>query len=142
MGDANLFSDTFTLTSINAQKYDRVARLSAHTENGDTSITLDINTELFPCSIGDRLQILLASTLSLDGSKDDGKGWRDIGRGEASVADEYDYVCYGKIYRFEEGDDENIKVFVSFGGLLLYIEGPYKNLTPLRIDYVYLCMKK
>ena len=34
------------------------------------------------------------------------------------------------------------KVFVSFGGLLLYIEGPYKNLTPLRIDYVYLCMKK
>ncbi|KAL9069985.1 MAG: hypothetical protein Q9161_005158 [Pseudevernia consocians] len=142
MGDANLFSDTFTLTAINAQKYDRVARLSAHTENGDTSLTLDVNTELFPCTIGDRLQILLASTLSLDGSKDDGKGWRDIGRGEASVADEYDYVCHGKIYRFEEGDDENIKVYVSFGGLLLYMEGPYKNLTPLRIDYVYLCVKK
>ena len=34
------------------------------------------------------------------------------------------------------------KVFVSFGGLLLYMEGPYKNLTPLRIDYVYLCIKK
>ena len=108
MTDANLFSDTFTLTSINAQKYDSVARLSAHTENGDTSLTLDVNTELFPCTIGDRLQILLASTLSLDGSKDDGKGWRDIGRGEPSVADEYDYVCHGKIYRFEEGDDENM----------------------------------
>ncbi len=114
MGDANLFSSTFTLTAINAAKYDRVARLSAHTENGDTSLTLDVNTELFPCTIGDRLQILLASTLSLDGSKDDdngggGKGgWRDVGRGEASVADEYDYVCHGKIYRFEEGDDENM----------------------------------
>lgn len=34
------------------------------------------------------------------------------------------------------------KVFVSFGGLLLFMEGPYKNLTPLRIDYVYLCIKK
>lgn len=34
------------------------------------------------------------------------------------------------------------KVFISFGGLLLYMEGPYKNLTPLRIDYVYLCVKK
>ena len=34
------------------------------------------------------------------------------------------------------------KVYVSFGGLLLFLEGPYKNLTPLRIDYVYLCMKK
>lgn len=34
------------------------------------------------------------------------------------------------------------KVFVSFGGLLLYMEGPYKNLTSLRIDYVYLCIKR
>lgn len=34
------------------------------------------------------------------------------------------------------------KVFVSFGGLLLYMEGPYKKLTPLRIDYVYLLIKK
>ena len=58
--------------------------------------------------MNDRLQILLASTLALDGSKDDGKGWRDISRGEASVADDYDYVCHGKIYRFEEGDDENM----------------------------------
>ena len=108
MGDANLFSDTFTLTNINNLKYDRVARLSANTENGDTFLTLDVNSELFPCAVGDRLQLLLASTLSLDGSKDDGKGWRDVGRGEASVADEYDYVCHGKVYRFEEGDDENM----------------------------------
>ncbi|KAL2039856.1 hypothetical protein N7G274_007257 [Stereocaulon virgatum] len=142
MGDASLFSDTFTVTDINAQKYDRVARLTAHNEGGETTLTLDVNIELFPCQNGDRLQILLASTLSIDGSKDDGKGWRDIGMGESSMADGYDYVCHGKIYRFEEGDDENIKVFVSFGGLLLYMEGPYKNLTPLRIDYVYLCMKK
>lgn len=108
MGDSHLFADTFTLTSINSQKYVRVARLSSHTENGDTLLTLDVNTELFPCVVGERLHILLASTLSLDGSKDDGKGWRDVGRGESSLADDYDYVCHGKIYRFEEGDDENM----------------------------------
>ena len=160
MGDAQLFSDTFTVTDINSQKYDRVSRLSANTENGDTFLTLDVNSEVYPCSIGERLHVLLASTLSLDGSKDDGKGWREVGRGESSLADEYDYVCHGKIYRFEEGDEENMlvlpranaprkliryvysKVFVSFGGLLLYIEGPYKKLTPLRIDYVYLLIKK
>ena len=34
------------------------------------------------------------------------------------------------------------KVFVSFGGLLLYIDGPYQKLNPLRLDYVYLLMKK
>ncbi len=33
-------------------------------------------------------------------------------------------------------------VFVSFGGLLLYLEGPYKKLNPLRIDHVYLLIKK
>lgn len=108
MGDSHLFADTFTLNSLNSQKYDRVSRLSSHTENGDTLLTLDVNTELFPCAVGERLHILLASTLSLDGSKDDGKGWRDVGRGESSLADEYDYVCHGKIYRFEEGDDENM----------------------------------
>lgn len=161
MGDAQLFSDTFTVTDINSQKYDRVARLSANTENGDTFLTLDVNSEVYPCSIGERLHILLASTLALDGSKDDGKGWREVGRGEQSLADEYDYVCHGKIYRFDEGDGENMlvhfpwaiartkltkhvysKAFVSFGGLLLYIEGPYKKLTPLRIDYIYLLIKK
>lgn len=34
------------------------------------------------------------------------------------------------------------KVFISFGGLLLFMQGPYKRLTPLRIDYVYLLLKK
>lgn len=108
MGDSQLFHDTFTVTSLNSQKYDRVARLSANTENGDTFLTLDVNTELFPCTVGERLQVLLASTLSLDGSKDDGKGWRDVSKGERSLADDHDYVCHGKIYRFEEGDDENM----------------------------------
>jgi RNA polymerase Rpb8 len=34
------------------------------------------------------------------------------------------------------------RVFVSFGGLLLYIEGPYAKLNPLRIDYIYLLVKR
>ncbi|MCJ1395869.1 DNA-directed RNA polymerases I, II, and III subunit RPABC3 [Xylographa bjoerkii] len=142
MADSQLFEETFSVTSLNAQKYDRVSRISGTSSSNETFLTLDINTELYPCAVGDRINMVLASTLSLDGTKDDGKGWRDVGRGEASLADMYDYVCHGKIYRFEEGDGEMIKVFISFGGLLLYIEGPYKRLTPLRIDYVYLLLKK
>lgn len=55
---------------------------------------------------------MLASTLSLDGVKDDVKGgWRELRPGEGiSLADEYEYVCYGKIYRFEEEDLENMYV--------------------------------
>ena len=59
------------------------------------------------------MQLVIASTLALDGTKDDGKGWREVGRGEASLADMFDYVCHGKIYRFEEGDGENMYELLS-----------------------------
>jgi len=34
------------------------------------------------------------------------------------------------------------KVYISFGGLLMYLDGPYSALAALRVDYVYLLMKK
>ncbi len=39
-------------------------------------------------------------------------------------------------------DSRRSKVYVSFGGLLLYMDGPYASLNALRIDQVYLLMKK
>jgi DNA-directed RNA polymerases I, II, and III subunit RPABC3 len=36
----------------------------------------------------------------------------------------------------------NSKAYISFGGLLMSLEGPYKKLTPLRVDYVYLLARK
>ena len=48
----------------------------------------------------------LASTLSLDGKEDGAKtGWREVGMGEQTLANDYDYVCHGKVYRFEEASD-------------------------------------
>ena len=36
----------------------------------------------------------------------------------------------------------NRKFFASFGGLLLYLEGPYKKMTSLKIENVYMLLKK
>ncbi|KAF2459244.1 DNA-directed RNA polymerases i, ii, and iii 145 kDa polypeptide [Lineolata rhizophorae] len=141
MSDSQLYEETFSITAINNQKYDRVSRISGTSSDNTTIMTLDINHELYPVAVGDTLQLVLASTLNLDGTKPE-KGWREFKREEANLSDHFDYVCHGKVYRFDEGEGDMIKVFVSFGGLLLYIEGPYKKLTPLRIDYVYLLMKK
>ena len=113
MADSQLFEDTFAITSLNAQKYDRVSRISGTSSSNESFLTLDVNTELYPCAVGDRVHLVLASTLSLDGTKDDGKGWREVGRGDSSLADMYDYVCHGKIYRFEEGEGENMYVLIS-----------------------------
>ncbi|KAN0072156.1 hypothetical protein V8E54_009885 [Elaphomyces granulatus] len=145
MSDQRLFEDTFTITEINSQKYDRVSRLSCTSSDSLTTFTLDVHTELYPCAAGESLSFALTSTLSLDGKDETvgGKGgWRDVGE-QTSLANDYDYVCHGKVYRFEEGTTAgNLAVFVSFGGLLLHIEGPYKKLVPLKIDYVYLLLKK
>lgn len=112
MNDSVLFSDTFVVTNVNAQKYDRVSRASANNPSGDVSLTLDVNTELYPLTINDHMQLVLASTLNMDGSKDEAgkQGWRDVGsgKGEETLADGYDYVCHGKVYRFEEGGEDTM----------------------------------
>lgn len=107
--DIQLFDDHFTITSLDQSKYDRVCRIGGSTQNSEVVFTLDINTELYPCAIGEQLRLVLATSLSLDGSKDDGRGWRDIARsgegGTANLSDMFDYVCHGKIYKFEDGED-------------------------------------
>ncbi|KAK8105346.1 uncharacterized protein PG998_004184 [Apiospora kogelbergensis] len=144
-GDAQLFEDNFTIYERDQSKYDRVARITASTEDSQTQLTLDVNIELFPIAIGERLTVVLATSLSLDGTRDsvsDGKGWRDV-KGESSLADLYDYVCHGKIYKFEDGaDGQTLKAYISFGGLLMMLEGPSKKLLPLRVENTYLLVKK
>ena len=107
-GDATLFEDAFIVNDYDQSKYDRVARIVCKSTDEQTAMTLDINIELFPCAVGETMHVVLATTLSLDGSKDDEKGWRDVGKGgdaAATIADLYDYVCHGKIYKFEETYD-------------------------------------
>ncbi|CEI62917.1 hypothetical protein FVEN_g514 [Fusarium venenatum] len=145
-GDATLFEESFTVMEYDQSKYDRVARISCTSADSQTVMSLDINIELFPCVPGDSLHVVLTTTLALDGSKEEEKGWRDVGKGgdaPATIADLYDYVCHGKIYKFEETFDGNtINAYVSFGGLLMSLQGPVKKLTPLRVDDVYLLVKK
>lgn len=107
MSDPLLFEDTFTITAINSQKYDRVSRLSCNSTDTLSHFTLDVNSELYPCVVNESLNMALASTLSLDGKDDSGsKGWREVGMGEQTLANDYDYVCHGKVYRFEEGSSQ------------------------------------
>lgn len=34
------------------------------------------------------------------------------------------------------------RAYISFGGLLMMLEGPYKKLTPLHVENAYLLIKK
>ncbi|CAI6273857.1 unnamed protein product [Periconia digitata] len=144
MADASIFEDTFNITSVDSERYDRVTRLNGTSTDNTVSITLDVNHELFPCHTGDTINLVLANTLKLDGTKEEGQGWRDVAKGESTLADMFDYVCHGKVYRVldQENEGNDIKVYLSFGGLLLVMQGPYKKLTGLKIEHLYLLVKK
>lgn len=107
--DSQLYDEQFTVTGEVDGKYERVKRLKCISLNKDTTMELDINKELYDVKVGDDLQVVLASTLNLDGTKDDSKGWKEWARSsEQTLADMYDYVCRGKLYRFESGQDEQL----------------------------------
>ena len=72
-------------------------------ENYEMDLILDVNTELYPVELHDRFSFVLARTLSLDGAPD--KGEYDQMRGK-SLADKFEYVMHGKVYRCEEGSKD------------------------------------
>ena len=108
MADAQVFEETFTINDVNHDKYDRVARLKGVSQDNSIDLILDINTELYPVERGEALLVVLANTIRLDGVKDDAKtGWRDVQKGdEQTLADMFDYVCHGKVYRVT-GDESS-----------------------------------
>lgn len=115
MADAQFFEETFHITNVNNDKYDRVSRLTGQSTDKLLDMTLDINHELFPVQEGENISIVLATTLALDGSKPDSNStqWRDVGKqGHATLADMYDYVCYGKNYRIAEHPEQQGVLYV------------------------------
>lgn len=107
-GDNELLNDTFTITELDNKRYDRVSRLSCTSTDSTITMTLDINHELFHCQVGDVINMVLASTIELEGASKEGNetSWRNVSKsGYATLADMYDYVCYGRKYKFEDGEE-------------------------------------
>ncbi|GAO46044.1 hypothetical protein G7K_0287-t1 [Saitoella complicata NRRL Y-17804] len=99
----------FLISATDNANFDRVTRISASTPDGDIDIQLDINSEIYPLEEGRKIRLVLAKTLALDGSRDvnaEGRGWRETS--EVTLAEEYEYVCYGKVYRHDEHGDTDL----------------------------------
>lgn len=103
-----LSTDPDHLKLQKAARYDRVTRYFAHSPDNTLKLVLDVNTDLYKIPEGAQFDVCLASTLNLDGSKDSEKtsgGWREKQPGESDLSDGWEYVMYGKVYKFEEGGD-------------------------------------
>jgi DNA-directed RNA polymerase I, II, and III subunit RPABC3 len=68
-------------------------------------VILDINSEIYPMRVADKFTLALASSLSLDNvaQPDASKreSWRDT-VGQRTLADDYEYVMFGKVYKYDE----------------------------------------
>lgn len=145
MADTLLFEDIFSITQLDpdGKKFDKVSRIVAHSEQFDMDVLLDVNIDIYPLHVGEKFTLALASTLSLDGTLDDGTF--DQSR-RKSLADKYEYVMYGKVYKCADTDSKGppkTETYVSFGGLLMCLKGDPNNLRSLSLDQrVYLLMRK
>ncbi|CCC68222.1 hypothetical protein NCAS_0B01380 [Naumovozyma castellii] len=143
-----LFDDIFTVSEVDPGRYNKVCRIEAtSTTQEQCKLTLDINTELFPVSNNDQLTITIASSLSIESDSNANqdaaqRSWRPPQPDERSIADDYDYVMYGTAYKFEEVNKDIIAVYYSFGGLLMRLEGNYRNLNTLKQENAYLLIRR
>ncbi|KAI8848490.1 RNA polymerase [Chytridium lagenaria] len=144
---AEIFTDIFEVNDVDkaGKKFDRVSRLNATSEASDMNLILDINSEIYPLRVADKFTLLLATSLMPDGSgMDEGREpWRDFGS-KKTLADEYDYVMFGKVFKFDEntGKDE-AAFYASFGGLLLCMSGDPSQIQKVQLGQeLYLLMRK
>jgi DNA-directed RNA polymerase I, II, and III subunit RPABC3 len=107
---ATLFDDIFKVNSVDSSRYDRVSRIMAQSNtSSDVFLTLDINSEIFPIAKGQNLTVAIAQTLSISGDVTvPSTGWREPRPGDRSLADDYEYVMYGTVYKFEESSGEKM----------------------------------
>ncbi|KZT74718.1 RNA polymerase I [Daedalea quercina L-15889] len=146
-----VFDDIFTISDIDKEgkKFDRVSRLYAHSKNYDMDLTLDYNVELYPLQKDQSFALALASSLARGpntaGEEDekDRDVWRPDGKGRRGLEEDYEYVMYGKVYRFDGGSQEIVTVYASFGGLLMSLTGSFRHLTSIVLgDPVYILLRK
>ncbi|KAI0001849.1 hypothetical protein BJV77DRAFT_969988 [Russula vinacea] len=149
-----VFDDIFTINVIDKEgkKFDRVSRLAATSRNYGMELTLDYNVEIFPLDVGQNVVLALASslardpTVSQDGTVEEDRDrdvWRPDGKGRRGFEDDYDYVMYGRVYRFDPGTEEVVTAYASFGGLLMSLTGSFRHMTNIVLgDPVFLLMRK
>jgi DNA-directed RNA polymerase I, II, and III subunit RPABC3 len=139
-----LFEDVLIVTNIDREGkvFEKVSRIEGKTEDQDCKIILDINSEIYTMLKDSHYSLILTKSVYSDGSLP-GNFSVDMYNKKNSLLDKYEYVSYGKIFKYSEESDGKVSVYVSFGGLLLGITGEASHLNNLRMDErVYLMIKK
>lgn len=158
-GSDFIIDDIFSITAVDpdGKKFDRVSRIVGQGHNHGIKMLLDVNVEMYPISQTNKYEIALTHSISLDGDQEmsSGSSWNSRQASMPSLADKYEYVMYGRVYKFEEvssasaaaeGPNSSAKVlgmYISFGGLLMRVEVDARRLQSVSSgSNLYLLMRK
>lgn len=143
------FDDVFNVKEVDpdGKKFDRVSRIRCKSENYEVDMLLDIASDIYPLKKEDRFHCVLAPTLQ-PVAKDSvqtaytEEAQYEVGKSHGPLSDKFDYVMYGKVFKAEEVGIK-LAVYVSFGGLLLRLEGEPRHWHELSIgSFLYILIKK
>ena len=144
MGD--LFGANFIVRSIDkdGKQFDNVSRIECTSENNDSTLILDVNTQIYPMAVDEVFALVLSAGITSE-RKNNSEHWHPS-QLEGSNASKYEYVMHGKVYRYEEDPAHHrATVFVSYGGLLMSLEGGQNSLKEISTTsrgVVYLMIRK
>ncbi|KAK4379575.1 hypothetical protein RND71_001437 [Anisodus tanguticus] len=139
------FDEIIRVRKVDAdgKKYDKVSRIEAESNDGATSIQLDINSELYPMQRKELYRMVISTTLSMDGSAvtshpPEGE--------QKSLADKFEYIVHGLVYKVSmdtSGPDKKVVVYVSFGGLQLMLKSDPLKTQKFKLDQkLFLLLRK
>lgn len=141
----NLFEDNLRITEVNkdGKVFDKVSRVEGITDDSLCKVLLDVNSDVYPIPKDSYYQMLITKSLNADGSPSPNTFSFDMYSKKNSLIDKFDYVTYGKIFKYSEDPSGKVSVYASFGGLLLGITGSPSQLANLTMDErIYLLLKK
>merc|ERR1712205_301047 len=121
------------------KKFDRVSRYICHSELYDMDLTLDVNVEIYPLEVSERFKLFLTNDVGAAQS-----GSINLWEGNTGTII-YEYVMHGKIFKIETSQkvDNQQKLYISYGGLLMLLVGDAKPLEQFKLDMnVYLLVRK
>lgn len=142
---ADLFGANFVVRAIDedGKQFDNVSRIKCASESNDSTLILDVNTQIYPMAVDETFALVLSTGLSNE-RKSDSEHWHPS-QLDSSNASKYEYVMHGTVYRYEEDSAHHrATVFVSYGGLLMSLEGEQNALKGISTNRgnVYLMIRK
>lgn len=144
MGENILYEDNFIVDDLNpegksSKAFKNVGRIVASGTTYDVNAIVDVQTELFPIKIKDRLTIAIAKSIDLSGKAEDGVYDQS---GKPSLLDKFDYAMHGKVFKCDAIGENRKAVYVSFGGLLMKLTGEPRHLNDIELDKNIYCLMR